>query len=247
MSLLEQIEAYYDLAPRANATVEEPGPFVLFVGTGPWPYYARPRLGASEFDPADIEAVRTRQRELGVPESFEWVDEVSPSLVGAAATAGLEVHRHPLLVLDRLLPAPAGPQVRVIEPDDAALPAAQSAIAVAFGAPAADPEPETVAFVQSQIAAGSLIMAVAETDVGPVGGGSAIPRGATAEITGIGVAPEHQRRGLGLAITAALTAAVKARGVELVFLSAADDRVAGIYERAGFRRSATACIAEPAD
>jgi predicted GNAT family acetyltransferase len=35
------------------------------------------------------------------------------------------------------------------------------------------------------------------------------------------------------------------RGHGTVFLSAQDDDVARVYERAGFRRRATACIAEP--
>ncbi len=42
---LAAIEAYYDAVPRSAARTEECGPFTLFVGTGPWPYYARPRLG----------------------------------------------------------------------------------------------------------------------------------------------------------------------------------------------------------
>ena len=73
--------------PRSAARVEEVGPFSLFVGTGAWPYYARPRLGR-QIHRGDIEAVRARQRELGVPEAFEWVHETTPSLLGVRA-AGL--------------------------------------------------------------------------------------------------------------------------------------------------------------
>src|SRR3954451_11861544 len=80
-ALLPELEAYYDAVPRSAARVEEVGPFTLFVGTGAWPYYARPRLRLEhEFTAADVEAVRERQRELGVPEAFEWVHETTPSL-----------------------------------------------------------------------------------------------------------------------------------------------------------------------
>ena len=55
----------YDAVPRSAARVEEVGPFSLFVGTGPWPYYARPRLGLSHaFTADDVRAVRDRQRAL---------------------------------------------------------------------------------------------------------------------------------------------------------------------------------------
>ena len=62
--MLDRLEAYYDAAPRSAARTEEIGPFTLFVSEGPWPYYARPRLGASGFTVDAIEAVRARQREL---------------------------------------------------------------------------------------------------------------------------------------------------------------------------------------
>ncbi len=39
--LIEAIEVYYDAVPSAASTVEQVGPFTLFVGRGPWGYYAR--------------------------------------------------------------------------------------------------------------------------------------------------------------------------------------------------------------
>src|SRR6266566_9150684 len=100
--VLLRIEAYYDAAPRAAASAEDHGPLTLFVNRRPgWHYYARPRLGAAgPVQPGDVAAVRERQRALSVPESFEWVAEVTPSLRAAVERAGLEVHEHPLMVLD---------------------------------------------------------------------------------------------------------------------------------------------------
>jgi ribosomal protein S18 acetylase RimI-like enzyme len=79
---------------------------------------------------------------------------------------------------------------------------------------------------------------------GPIGGGTANPRADVAELTGIAKLPAFRRRGVGLSITAALVEELARRGVDVVFLSAADDDVARIYERAGFRRVAHACIAQ---
>ena len=64
------------------------------------------------------------------------------------------------------------------------------------------------------------------------------------ELTGIAVLPSARNRGVGAAITAALVADARSRGVDTVFLSAGTERVAAIYARVGFIPVATACIAE---
>ena len=38
-----------------------------------------------------IRAVRARQRQLLIPESFEWIDEAAPEMTAAAPGAGLAV------------------------------------------------------------------------------------------------------------------------------------------------------------
>src|SRR5262249_29380114 len=70
--VIERIDASCDAVPRRRARADEYGPLVLFVPTGPgWPYYARPRRGPRpRITAADIRAVRARQRELIIPESF---------------------------------------------------------------------------------------------------------------------------------------------------------------------------------
>ena len=90
------------------------GGLVLFVREGAgWPFYARPRLDATGApSPADITAVRDRQRELGVPEAFEWVHETTPDLLAVARSAGLSVLEAPLMVLDPCRAARPGDAVR---------------------------------------------------------------------------------------------------------------------------------------
>ena len=130
--------------PRSAARVEEVGPFTLFVGTGAWPYYARPRL-ARRFTAADVEAVRARQRALGVPEAFEWVHETTPGLLDVVRAAGLEVTEAPLMVLDRAVwrapEPPPGMTLRVLAADDGALAAARAVQNVASARPARRPGP----------------------------------------------------------------------------------------------------------
>jgi ribosomal protein S18 acetylase RimI-like enzyme len=261
--LLATIERYYDTVPRASARTEMLGPLTLFVATTGWPYYARPRLGhEGPVQAADVEAVRARQRELDVPEQLEWVAELTPTLEPACASAGLRVQRCPLLVLERLTAtAPVdGVTVRLLQPADPDLAQVRAAISVGFATTgtgrgaastaerdtAADREDAATArHYEQRMSAVQLRLAGAFTPAGAVGGGSHSPRGGVTEITGVGVLPAYRRRGIAAIVTSALARDARALGVTSVFCSADSDEVARVYERVGFRRIGTACIAEP--
>jgi ribosomal protein S18 acetylase RimI-like enzyme len=269
--LLDRLEQYYDAVPRSDARVEAFGPLSLFVREGQgWPFYARPTLGCSEaVSAADVNRVRARQRELGIPESFEWVAETTPALRAAAEQAGLAVHEHPLMVLDPDAPTPAAPEVadgvpiRTIGPDDPLLPSALAVPHLAFAEPgtgvgaaglaelgeavrdrAGDGSVERMA---ARILAGLTCVAAAVEDGTALCAGQHQPVGAVTEIVGVGTLPSARRRGLGRAVTAALVADARSRGIRTIFLSAGDDDVARLYARLGFRTVATALIAEPAE
>ncbi|SDT62962.1 GNAT family N-acetyltransferase [Actinoplanes derwentensis] len=147
-SLFGRLEQFYDALPRPWARIEEIGSLVLFVRDGEgWPYYARPRLGSHTPSAADIAATRERQRELGIPETFEWVHETTPDLLAVARSAGLDVMLAPLLTLDRAALVPDLPMrdahVRRLDPDAPGFPAdlrASRAVArLGFAAPAHRP------------------------------------------------------------------------------------------------------------
>lgn len=138
--IIERIDGFCDAVPRVRARAEEHGPLVLFVPTGPgFPYYARPRLGArAAVTVADVRAVRARQRELVIPQSFEWIAQAAPDMAGPAAGSGLDVHAHPLMVLAGLRPAadPApGVSVRTVRPEEPELHRIWAVPSVAFGNP----------------------------------------------------------------------------------------------------------------
>ncbi len=264
--VIERIDAFCDAVPRRRARADEHGPLVLFVPTGPgWPYYARPRRDSRPpVTAADVRAVRARQRELIIPESFEWIEQVAPEMAAAATEAGLEVQTHPLMVLSAPPKAPVlppGVTVRAIAPEDAELDRIWAVPAVAFGHPgtaageaglaerdkiAADHDGGTIAMLRERLRSGYSVLAAAFGPDGPVAAGSCQTVDGVAEITGVGVLPSSRRQGLGAAVTALLARDALDRGAQTVFLSASDHAVARIYARIGFSEIGTAMIAEPA-
>lgn len=243
--ILDVIETYYDTVPRAASTTEEVGPFTLFLaqeGTG-WDFYARPRLGGqSTFTADDVRVVLDRQVELERPRAIEWVDEVTPSLFPAVTDAGHRAGRYPLLALPAGTEVAPADRTRALSPDDDDLPLAVGAVSAAFeGTDEVSARP--VGRRPTLISSGHLIEVAAYDESGRLlGGGSAAPRGETAELMGIGVPPALRGAGVGSAITRGLVHACRAAGVRTIFLSAGNDAAASIYRRIGFEDVGTACI-----
>lgn len=258
--LFARIERYYDAAPRSGAEIRDIGPFTLFVSTGMWPYYARPRLGLErDVTASDVSAMREAQRAIGVLEAFEWVVETTPSMSAAAREAGLAVDELPLLVLDRPVSpvAVSDASIRRIRADEFDLSRILAVASVAFAnggtavaeigprerdaKAAADPlvQPR----LRDRIRDGWTVMYVAEDDEGPVASGAHQPVDGVTEIVGVATLPSARRRGLGAAITGALIIDALEAGVTTTFLSASSDDVARIYERLGFVRIGSAGLA----
>jgi ribosomal protein S18 acetylase RimI-like enzyme len=268
------LEAYYDAVPRATARVEEFGSLCLFIRTSVGqPYYARPALGpAGAISLAAVRAVLDRQRELGLPQSLEWVDETTPDLTDLAGAAGLIVHRHPLMVFEMPPVAhSARPEIaaRVLADDDPALATAIAAAHLAFDEPgtasgsAGRVELATkaaelagdgwLAALAARMRAGQAVVAAAflsefgdSADPIAVSSGQHNPIATTTEIVGVGTLPSVRRRGYAHAVTQVLVDDALGREIDTIFLSAGDEDVARIYQRIGFRRIGTALVAEPA-
>ena len=261
--LIGRIERYLDLAPRARADAEAVGPFTLFRSRMAHPFFARPSAGwAPGYATAvDVGAVCERQRELGLPENLEWIKEVAPELGTACTDAGLRVSEHPLLVHHDALavPVPDGIRIRRIDdPDDPVLPSAQAVARLAYAsagtaihdvgrnerdAAIEQRSPHASDDLRQLIRDGHSVVVVAEDEHGVLCSGGHNPVGDVTEIVGVGTLPSARQRGLGAAVTDTLVADAIRRGIEVIFLSADTDDVARVYERVGFRRVGTACVA----
>jgi GNAT superfamily N-acetyltransferase len=197
--------------------------------------------------------VRARQRELGVPESFEWVHEVTPSLIDAVRAAGLEALEAPLMVMEEFAAPAHDPRVRLLGAGDPALAAARAVADVAFAAAGTAVGPEGPAerdaalkpdldFLRDRLRRRITVTAVAETADGVVASGSHQPVGDVTEVVGVATLPSFRRQGLGAAVTGALVADALEHGAGIVFLSAGSEEIARVYGRLGFRRIGTAFI-----
>ena len=261
--LLERIEAHFDAAPRSAADVEEHGALTLFVrGSRGASTAARGSASTRTSAPTTSPRCGRASASSACARRSRWVHETTPSLAGAARAAGLEVLQVPLLALaeEEWSPpeAPAGVTLRMLGADDPALPAAQAVVELAFAANGMEPgdvgaEARDLAqarlgdlgFLRERLRRGLTGMAVAEGDVGALAAGAHQLAAGVAEVMGVGTLPAARRRGIGGAVTGRLVQDARERGAELVFLSAADDDVARLYERLGFHRVGTAGFAFP--
>lgn len=260
---LTVLEQYYDAVPRRFTTTEEVGPFTLFLdASAGWPWYARPRFGGDgPYDAAAVAGLLARMRELDVPETIEWVADLTPPLLDAVLAEGsLAVEELPLMVLQdapSTAGAPADVTVRMLGPEDEHLLRSASGVSrLAFGPPRDEPagaaerddagrRPSPAAVELLRV--GESRIAVAEhPERGVLATGRHIPLGAVSEVVGVATLPAEQGRGLAPAVTRALIADARRRGVETLFLTAGSERVARIYGRLGFRRVGTAYAAERA-
>lgn len=255
---LQRVEQYYDAAPRSDARVEDIGSLTLFVGTGPWSYYARPALGAIAVDPEDVERACLRMRELDLPQAFEWVAETSRSMRAAAQRSSLSVVDGPLLVvadpMDVMLPG--GVRMFLVGADEPRLGEYLHLAARAFsetednnevpGLLPVNPSETAVTHLRARITDGRTVFMAAMSGDRLLAVGSHHPvvvgDEVISEIVGVGTLPDYRGRGLGAAITAALVADAR-QECSLVFLSAGDDDSARVYERLGFAQVGTACLA----
>ena len=106
-SCLDRLERFYDAMPRDAARGRSTAHLCCSPGTGP---AGRSMPAPASTPPRTVagrrHAVRARQRELGLPEAFEWVHETTPDLLATARAAGLSVLEAPLMVLDPVPPRP---------------------------------------------------------------------------------------------------------------------------------------------
>jgi ribosomal protein S18 acetylase RimI-like enzyme len=263
--LLQTLTRYHDVAPRSVLRAEPLGSFVLFFSEEPlgWRYCARPALGAGSIEPGDLAAVRARQRDLGIPEVFEWIEETTPWMGAVMAAAGMAVVSHPLMVLAPKVELPAveltGIELSLVHAGDPDLARIGAVANVAFASPdpaaagapglealeaaRAERDPATVEIERRHLRSGVIVRAVARIEGVPVATGGVQPFEDVANIVGVATLPAFQRRGLGQAISALLVRHALGQGARVVSLTAASNDVARMYAGVGFRRVGSSCMA----
>jgi GNAT superfamily N-acetyltransferase len=272
--LLDRIERYFTVAPRADAQVHTVGPLEVPIGSPEWPHPARPVPGReADVTVEHVRAAVELQERSGLPASLEWLGERCRGLAGVARSAGLSVDDLPLLVADMPVEVllPPGVRLYLVGADDPRLGLYQRLAELAFATPgpavtepaATDPtragvpdvavgdrgpaEVPATEVLRERVASGRTVMMVAVEDGQPVAVGSHQPvevDGAEiSEVVGVATLPRFRGRGLGAGLTSALVEHAR-QTADLVFLSAGDDDVARVYERAGFARVGTTCVAE---
>jgi GNAT superfamily N-acetyltransferase len=261
--LLQELDRYFDAAPRSGARVVDTGAFTLFVGRSPSSYYARPAVARTgPITSADLDCLADVCVENGVDLAIEWVHEIHPELAAVATGHGLEVSSHALMVAasSDVGAAPGeGATVRVVAPDDAALPIARAVADVSFifggtgigpGGPAdrdamaRELSADFVEYLRDRHRRSLTVTAVAESESGVLAAGSYQPLGDWAEVLAVATLPAARRRGLATAIVATLAHHAAEHGVGNLLLSAQDEDVERVYERIGFRRVGSTQAAE---
>ncbi len=246
-----ELAAYMRKAAALTHDMVELPPFVLFFSPNDdlrYYNYGAPIEPISQLAAETVTSVRdtfaARRRLL----RFEFIEEAAPGLAEALAAAGLiEEGRNPLLVCtrDSFRPAAAVPGLTIgrltPEAPRADLAAFISVQGQGFGeAERIEPTDAQIEDLRVRTGQGSCYF-LALLDDRPVAVGAyTAPLDGFTELVGIATLAECRRRGIAGALTAAMVQAAFRAGVEVAFLSAADERAGRVYERVGFRLYATA-------
>jgi len=239
--LEERIQAAIRADAVRSRDVVEVGPFVATFTSGstnPFLNYAIPIAGARPTGD-DIASLGREFERRGRRPRLEYLPSLAPEVEPALLAHGYTVElRTPLMTCTEVDAGgePEGVEVRLVESDDD-IRAAVTAQDEAYGELGSADDARVGRVRESLEAGGLLVLARDGTTGEPAGGGACTPPydGAT-ELAGVGVRPAFRRRGIAAAVTALLARTMLDRGVATVFLMAAGDGEARIYERVGFAR-----------
>lgn len=233
--MLHRIQANLRESIRADAV--RVGPFLARFddhSDNPFMNYAVPDEGA-EPTPAEMNALVEAFRERSRTPRLEYL-RPAPAIDAALAAAGFAV--------DQLLPMMSVDELRVPEPPPGlvveAVTSDEDLLAVsvvqntAFGVGAEAGEAD-VARQRSLLRDGGVVV-LARLDGVPAGAGAhTAPRGGLAQVAGVAVLPAFERRGIGSAVCADLTARVFGEGLTPFLETEPDGKADRLYGPLGYR------------
>lgn len=247
--MYERFQSYLRaIAHRWQTAIALP-PFTLFINflsDSHFANYALPDLPVGGDVRGALAALRVAFGEHNRQPRIEYVHEFAPELADALRAAGwVEESRVQLMVCalgDYRQPADVpGLVIRVIDADSP-LAVVQSLVEVqrqVFEPERSDAVTEHDAhYFLDGMGGGRAFLAVVDGEAVGAGGYNP-PLDGIAEVAGIATMAAYRRRGIATVLAAEATSAAFARGVEVVFLTAADERAGRIYTRIGYVPQAT--------
>jgi ribosomal protein S18 acetylase RimI-like enzyme len=236
---VQRIQSYLRVAAPRGRDVEHIGPFLATFNRGtdnPYLNYAIPEDGAAP-STAEVAALVDAYRARARTPRLEYVSSLAPAVEPVLLAAGFVVEgRLPLMLYRGGEDKPSPEGIDVVEAtsdeDFRGVALAQWEAYEETG-----PLPErAVDSLRRAVAHGGLVMLARDTATGdPAGGGLCTgPHEGATELTSIAVRSAYRRRGIAEALTRRLAGEMRARGNDGVFLMAAGEGEARIYERAGF-------------
>lgn len=239
--LERRIQAAARAAASRSREAERVGPFTATFSTGsanPFLSYAIPDEGAEptpEHVAALVAAYRSRCR---VPR-LEYVPSLAPAVEPALLRAGFAVEaRVPLMALGEPRECRIPPGIELVEAtSEEDVRAAAEAQHEAYGE-SEPPSDGWVAGILRSVESGGLVVLARDARTGDAAGGAQCvpPEDGATELAAVGVRPAFRRRGVAAAMTAWLATRMRARGADLVYLTAAGEPEARIYAGVGFER-----------
>ena len=250
MPSVDQLQRYLRESARQRYDVVATPPFTIFLQptkSDIHANYAIPDAPVGGDLQAPLEALRKVFAAHRRFPRFEFIEGFAPELASSLQHAGfVEEERTALLICtpETYQPAPQISDLVVTKlTDQSPLADVRALITVQQQAFEGDNEAavtdEDAKYFMRWLTGSTFFLA--RLDDQPVGAGSLMPAlDGVAEIAGIGTLEAFRRRGIAAAVTAAATSVAFEQGVELAFLTAADEGAGRVYERVGFRPFATA-------
>jgi ribosomal protein S18 acetylase RimI-like enzyme len=245
---IDRLQAYMrQVLVRGREVVAVP-PFTIFFhqsDANTYFNYAIPDEPAGAYLREPLVVLRTEFRARGRRPRFEFIEEYAPDLAPALRANGfVEEARMHLMVCTpaTLVPAPetTGLSMRTIDADTP-IDVVQEHLDTnnhGFDPTAAPTTADKAEAFRDHLGSSRGFTAYLDGQVAGAGMFTAPLDGLT-ELVGIATLEAFRRRGVATALTAHATRSAFAQGVEVAFLSAADERAGRVYERIGFRPFAT--------